>query len=114
MQEELAVMCFSRTWNIGNCPPNQTRRPASTREEKNAEEEQVEEEMNKEEEEEEEEEEEITTTIQSSKEGQKGTALDLKVCSCNPAKWIVDMVWLNLVEQSKFPQFSKAGEGVID
>ena len=33
----------------------------------------------------------------------KAGALDLKVYSCNPAKWIVDVVWLNLVEWSKFP-----------
>ena len=57
-------MCFSRTWNIGNCPPNQTHRPASTREEKNAEEEQVEEEVNKEEEEEEEDEINYNTVFQ--------------------------------------------------
>ena len=36
------------------------------------------------------------------------------VYSYNPAKWIVDMVWLNLVERSKFRPFSKTGEGDID
>ena len=41
-------------------------------------------------------------------------ALDLNVYSYNPAKWIVDMAWLNLVEQTKFSPFSKAGEGDID
>ena len=45
---------------------------------------------------------------------ERAAALDLKVYTCNPAKWIVDMVWLNLVEWSKFPQFSKAGEGDTD
>ena len=34
--------------------------------------------------------------------------------SCNPAKWIIDMVWLNLVEHSKFHPFSKVGEGDTD
>ena len=45
---------------------------------------------------------------------QERAALDLKVKSCNPAKWIVNMVWLNLVEQTKFSPFLKAGEGDID
>ena len=40
-------------------------------------------------------------------------ALDLKVYFCNPAKWIMDMVRLNVVERSKFPQFSKPGEGTL-
>ena len=32
----------------------------------------------------------------------------------NPAKWIMDMVWLNVVEHSKFHPFSKPGEGDTD
>ena len=44
----------------------------------------------------------------------EGAALDLIVYSCNPAKWIIDMVWLNLVEHSKFHPFSKVGEGDTD